>query len=213
MSKAIQAPSRWRTLLSTDVYGKILHSPDLSERLLPDGLARSPYRVLDYRAVLELHDVAGTHATFHRVQRVQFLQPVSAVLDHFWGDGVGLSFYRNSAGTVEEILRDGDRYHLVIELPRRMRRGEILEFEVERAAMAMFAGEAEWVETRVDHPTRQLSRVVVFPKDRPALVASLIQDGQELPLPVHTDLDGRTFVAARISRPPADTPYLVRWRW
>lgn len=79
-------------VVSAAVYGRILTSSRLRRLLLPEGLWRSPYEVLDYRATLILHDRYGLRATFARTQEVQFQQDgVGGILDHAWGDGVLLT--------------------------------------------------------------------------------------------------------------------------
>jgi hypothetical protein len=70
----------------------------------------TPYEVLDYQGTLTLIDPEGGRAVFHRTEQIRFVQDgVSAILDHFWGDGVALTDYRNSAGRLAESFSDGDR--------------------------------------------------------------------------------------------------------
>src|SRR5438046_31604 len=105
----------FKSIVSSKIYAKILASP-LGPRLLPDGLETSPYEVLDYEATLVLRDPAGRTATFQRTQRIRFLQDgVSAILDHFWGDGLLLADYSQSAGAIGEAFQDEGHRHLVIE--------------------------------------------------------------------------------------------------
>src|SRR4051812_23477295 len=94
-------------VVSPKVYGLILDSEPLLLRLLPEGPIGSPYEILDYRATLILDDPAGRRATFRRTQRIRFLQEgVAAILDHFWGDGVQLVAYRNTAGSIGDSFKD-----------------------------------------------------------------------------------------------------------
>src|SRR5687768_9970777 len=123
------------SIVSARILALILDSPRLRKQLLPEGLICSPYRVLEYHQTLILADKTGSRAVFRRVQRIQFQQDnVGAILDHFWGDGVALADYKHTAGIVKDSFRDGGRRHLLIELRRPMRRGEVLEFTVERTA-------------------------------------------------------------------------------
>src|SRR5205085_11087748 len=101
----------------------ILSSPRLRKLLLPGGLIRSPYQVLDYQGTLILRDKKGTVASFERRQVVQFQQDgVGAILDHFWGTGVGLTQYTTTAGVLKESFRDQGKRHLLIALARKMAR-------------------------------------------------------------------------------------------
>src|SRR4051812_17093033 len=96
-----------KPVVSARVQALILDTPRLREQLLPEGPLGSPYEVLDYRAVLVLEDRNGRKAVFHRTQRVRFLQDgVGAILDHFWGDGVLLADYAQTAGEIGESFKD-----------------------------------------------------------------------------------------------------------
>src|SRR5262249_54290555 len=130
-------------VMSPRVCALILTSPHLRRRLLPEGLG-DPYEVLDYQAMLVIHDAEGNRATFWRTQDIRFLQDgVSGILDHAWGGGVLLSQYSNSAGALEGSFKDEGRRHLLIGLKRAMSRGETLGFEVYREARVGFTRSEE----------------------------------------------------------------------
>ncbi len=201
-------------VVSPKVYGLILDSESLRSRLLPDGPIGSPYEILDYHATLVLDDAEGRRATFHRTQRIRFLQDgVSAILDHFWGHGVQLGSYRHSAGPIGDSFKDQGRRHLVINLERPMGQGETLAFNVERTAMVGFTADREWLETTIDHPVRRLTREIVFPKERPCRSVELVIGDQAVPLELIRLPDGRTMVRVRVADPKADTPYTICWSW
>ena len=201
-------------VVSPKVYGLILDSESLRSRLLPEGLIGSPYEILDYRATLVLNDPEGRQATFRRTQQVRFLQDgVAAILDHFWGDGVQLVDYRNTAGSISDSFKDAGRRHLVIDLEHSMGRGELLTFSVERTAMVGFTAADEWLETTIDHPIRRLTRTIIFPHDRPCRSARLVVGEQVLPLKVKRTRDGRGWLQVRIPNPKPDTPYTIHWSW
>src|SRR5450756_227572 len=172
-------------IVSPRIYALILSSPRLRKMLLPTGVPTSPYEILDYQATLFLHDPKGVKATFQRTERIRFFHDgVAGIMDHFWGDGVALAFYRNDAGILKDSFRDQGRRHLVVSLKRPMGRGEELSFDVVRSAMAGFTEEEEWLETTLDHPAQHLSRSIVFPKYRPCLSARLQYDGHQVDLPI-----------------------------
>src|SRR5450759_5134567 len=144
MQPAATEPS---LIVSPRIYSLILTSPRLRRMLLPAGLLTSPYEILDYQATLFLHDPKGIKATFQRTERIRFLQDgVAGIMDHFWGDGVALTSYRNDVGVLRDSLRDAGRRHLVIGLERPMSRGEELTFGVKRTAMVGFTNQEEWLE-------------------------------------------------------------------
>ena len=201
-------------VVSPKAYVDILARPQLGERVLPEGLRISPYEILDYQGTLTLVDPDGGRAVFQRTETIRFLQDgVSAILDHFWGDGVALTDYRNTAGRLAESFSDESRHHLAIALARSTHAGKTLSFEVERTALGSFIQANEWLETTIDHPIRQLGQRIIFPPNRPCQAAELVAGGQTMPLrPVPLD-GGRTMLRYAIPNPRPDTPYLVRWRW
>src|SRR4051812_18049204 len=155
-------------LVSPKVYGLILDSKQLRSRLLPGGPIGSPYEVLNYQASLVLADPEGRQATVRRIQQIRFLQDgVSAILDHYWGDGVLLADYQNTAGLIGDSFKDQGVRHLVIDLGRAMARGETLTFAVERTVTAGFTDDEEWLEATIDHPASHLGQRILFPIERP----------------------------------------------
>lgn len=201
-------------LLSAAVIRQLRDAPTLRTAIFPGGLLTSPYRVLRYQSTVTLETASGSIATIRRHQDVVFLHDgVAAVLDHVWGDGVPLTAYDHSAGTLEETLRDGRRRHLVIGLRRRARRGDRRTFAVERIAMAGFLQRDEYVDTIIDHPADHLSREILFPRARPCQKAFLIAGAVRLPLPVQHAPDGRTIVRFTAHAPIQDLCYRIRWRW
>jgi hypothetical protein len=173
-----------------------------------------PYEVLQYVGTLVLHDRRGARATFHRSQRIRFRQNgVSAILDHAWGDGILLTNYQNTAGSLGDSIKEQGRRHLVIELKRAMANGEILDFTVRRDVMEMFLEREGWVETLLDHPVQHVRRTVVFPRGRRPYHASLAVGDKVVPLPIRRRADGRSFVEVVIEKPLAHTSYTVRWTW
>ena len=211
MQPAATEPS---LIVSPRIYSLILTSPRLRRMLLPAGLLTSPYEILDYRATLFLHDPKGVKATFHRTERIRFLQDgVAGIMDHFWGDGVALTSYQNDAGVLKDSFRDEGHRHLGIGLKRPMSRGEELTFDVVRTAMVGFTREEEWLETMIDHPAGRLNCGVLFPKSRPCHQATLHYEDRKLPLPITRLADGRTRVGFNLREPQARTPYTIRWSW
>src|SRR5687768_14877240 len=100
-------------IVSPKIYSLILTSPRLKRLLLPEGLLCSPYAVLDYDMTLTLTDESGAEAILRRRQRIQFQQDgVSAILDHFWGDGIIAAAYATTAGRIIDTFKDGARRHL-----------------------------------------------------------------------------------------------------
>jgi hypothetical protein len=202
------------TRLPSKIDALILTSSELKRKIFPEGLATSPYEILDYQHTLVLHDPDGRQASFLRRQQIRFLQAgVSGILDHAWGDGVVITSYRNDAGRLEESIREAGQRHLVIGLKRVMHRGDRLTFRVERDAMEGFTQSEEWFESTIDRPVWRVRATIVFPKKRPCQKATIDQDGRQLVLPIVRVRSGQIVVGFRTEHAQADTPYRIRWTW
>ncbi|MBA3331134.1 MAG: hypothetical protein H0T39_09740, partial [Actinobacteria bacterium] len=71
----------------------------------------------------------------------------------------------------------------------------------------------EWLETTIDHPIEQLTREIIFPKERPCRRAALVVGGRVRPLESIRRQDGRSAVRIHIPHPQPDTPYTICWAW
>jgi hypothetical protein len=199
---------------SSSVLELLRSSKFLTRLLLPGGGEAAPYKVLDYDATLWLHDANGLRATFRRWQSVQFLRHgVSAVLDQYWGDGIALTEYEHSAGSLKDTFSYRKRRYLVIGLSRQMRAGQTLCFDVERTALAAFTSDREWLSTVLDHPVRRMRCAIVFPHDRPVFRARLHTRSGSIALPALRGPYGRTLVRFEALRAESSTAHTIRWTW
>jgi hypothetical protein len=201
-------------VISPEAYELIMRSPELRLALMPEGLTPSPYKILGYDAVLTLIDADGKYATFERTQRVMFQQDgVTALLDHFWGDGIAAAQYSTTAGTLGRLIQDAGRRHLMIELRRPMMRGDVFEFTTERSMMEAFPREHEYFEVTIDHPIVRLGYVILFPKERPCQRAELVIEGRREILPIEWLPGGKTLVHLEVPNADLHTAYRVEWKW
>lgn len=200
-------------VVSPRINAIIWSSPRLRQILLPESPLISSYEISDYDSTLILHDTDGTSATFSRRQKIRFLQNgVSAMLDHFWGDGV-VTYYHNEAGTLEDSFIDHERRHLVVRFRKAMRRGETLNFAVERKSLVGFTQDEEWLETIFDQRVAVFSQAIIFPKGRPCSRATLLTDTGKILLPVFTLPDGRAIVRFHLDNLQPRVPYTLIWNW
>ena len=71
--------------------------------------------VLEYESTLELKDALGKRATFHKREKIRYLQDnVIAYQDQAWGDGKILIGYRCSPGRPVDRYRSGHKTYLLI---------------------------------------------------------------------------------------------------
>jgi len=214
MAKPLHDNQREQAVVSARGYASILTDRFLQRALTPECWFTSPYEVLDYRSSLVIHDSQGMRATVARRQRIRFLQDgVTAILDHAWGDGVLTSAYSNTAGELAGSINDYGRRHFVVGLKRRMRSGEVLDFEVRREVIAALTTDVGWLQTTIDHPVARVGVEVIFPKDRPCKRATLTARGTTVPLPIAETPTGLSRLHDLADRPGRDVPHMLRWTW
>lgn len=210
MSKLSTPPS---SLISTRGYELLVSSDRLRQALLPDGFFTSPYEVLDYRSKVVIVDSKGRQAHFFRQHELRFLHDgPTAILDHLWGDGLLLD-YQNSAGPVVDGIRDGPCKHLVIDLGRPVKKGQRLLVETRRTTLGSFTKPQEWMEIVVDHPVHQLTRVVVFPRERPCQEAQVSFGSNTQKLVIESLSSGESLLRLRVERPKMNVVYRLAWEW
>lgn len=181
----------------------------------PQGL----YEVLEYESVLELKDAKGRLALLSKSQQVRFLQNnIIAYQDQAWGDGDIFADYRCSPGKAVDRYREGHRYHILISLRQAKRRGDIEVFNISRKLRSSFTKSVEEWQTEINHPTKDFSVSVIFPRSRPPKRLDLIEQNQNRstalgPETQHHLPDGREKVTCRISSPRLFEAYIVGWEW
>ncbi len=200
--------------MSLKLYWLIKSSPILRKALLPEDANKAPYEVLDYNTTLLLRDPYGIRATEIRRERVRFLQNgISAMLDHFWGDGAVAHSYEHTAGPIRDSFKVDEVRHVLVGLKKLPAKGEQLSFGIARSIVGGFTKKEEWVETVADHPVGRLTRNVVFPTERPCKKAVLRYGEDEFELPVVELSNGRTLVSFEAPTPEIDAKLTVYWEW
>jgi len=209
---------RFTSLLGADfitVLTLIMRYFPLPGASQPQGL----YEVLEYESVLELKDAKGRLALLSKSQRVRFLQNnIIAYQDQAWGDGDIFADYQCSPGKAVDRYREGHRYHILISLRQAKQRGDIEVFNISRKLRNSFSKSIEEWQTEINHPTKDLSVSVVFPRSRPPKRLYLIAQNQNRstvlgPETRHRLPDGREKVTCRINSPQLFEAYILQWEW
>ncbi len=183
--------------------------------LAVDGM----YEVLDYETTLELHDRKGKRATVRKREKVRYLQDnIIAYQDQAWGDGDILLNYRCTPGTPVDFYRPGRKTYILVSLREVKNQGDIDEFNFEWGISNGFLRVKEIWETEVRHRTKQLKIQVIFPKERPPMSVSLVEDTRQrthaLDKKAKTRLpDGRWLVSWETHRPKLHEIYTIKWEW
>ena len=214
-----QLLSQLASLLNADLVEGLGALWRLGKQLLPTKTLEGMYEVLEYESRLELEDVRGKNAVFHKRERVRFLQDnIIAYQDQAWGDGDIFADYKCSPGVAVDRYRDGHRYRVLISLRETKNQGDVEEFRIERIIRDGFIKDVESFQTEINHLTHRLSLSVVFPRSRPPRRVTLTEQNAEhtIPLgPSHRLIlpDGRQQIVWRTNQPRLYEAYILRWQW
>lgn len=201
----------------------------LLEQLDPAVLKRLPelvrafrrpvfsYENLSLSYELDIHDSQGARARLVRKQQVRFLTSEAGVIrDLVWGDGEPNVGYRVAGAKQVHRVREGIAQVVWLGLPSRPAAGERATVRSSRTIVNGLRDAEEYLEVRVERPTKRLRLRAVFPADRRPKNAWL--DGvPSRALATHQlrprlDTAGRTVVEWNGSdvKPEA---YRLRWTW
>jgi hypothetical protein len=205
-------------LLDVDVAtwsGKLFRR--LAQRLLqrPEGM----YEVLDYEAALELQGADGHRSVLTKRQQVRFRQDnIIAYQDQAWGDGNIFAAYRCAPGVAVDRYREGHRYRILISLRETKQRGDVQDFFIERTITDGFTQSVEEFQIEIDHVTRRLQMMLIFPAQRLPKSVKLIEQNANRTILLdvahqQTLPDGRLQVRWENQRVRLHEDYILRWEW
>ena len=184
-------------------------------RLTNNGI----YETLDYESTLELHNRAGTKATFSKRKKIRYLQAnIIAYQDYAWGDGEILLNYRTNRGIPVDRYRSGFKTYILLSLREVKNRGDIDEFHIQWDIRRGFLTEDGYWSADVSQPTQHLKINVIFPKARPPLRLSLEETNRRQTHLLDRDAqqqlpDGRWLVSWETNKPRLYEVYVLRWIW
>ena len=172
--------------------------------------------LLDYKLAIE--DERGHLARLSREQRVQFLTSEAGVVrDLVWGDGNQTVGYRASGAKPVERRREGMTQVVWLGLPERPVAGQEATVRSSRTVVDALTKRDEFLEVRVERPTRRLRLSVVFPSARPptsAMVDAIPADSiPRRPLTLRLQRDRRAIVTWNSREVRPFTTYRIRWTW
>ena len=184
-------------------------------RLANNGI----YETLDYESTLELHNSAGTKATFSKRKKIRYLQDnIIAYQDYAWGDGEILLNYRTNRGIPVDRYRSGFKTYILLSLREVKNRGDIDEFHIQWDIRRGFLTEDGYWSADVSQPTRYLKINLIFPKARPPLRLLLEETNRRQTHLLGRDAqqqlpDGRWLVSWETNKPRLYEVYVLRWIW
>lgn len=177
------------------------------------------YEVLDYESVLELKDRHGRQAIFRKHEEVRYLQDnIIAYQDQAWGDGKILINYRCTPGFPVDRYRSGYKTHILISLREVKNRNDTEKFNIEWGIEQGFLLKTGFWATEVSHRTRLVTVKVIFPKLRPPLsysvveqnshITNILDEKSRVQLP-----DGRWLITWVKKKPLLNEQYILKWEW
>lgn len=182
--------------------------------LVSDSLPFPPdfasYETLSFDSYLSILG-QGEVALFRRRQRVRFLENgVSVFIDRLWGEGVLLAGYSLSRGMgIIEALRTRKGYAMILSLPRRFKKGEVLTIETERRIVGGFANAKPYWELAMWAPTQRISLKVSMP-------SLLRMSDPEIVAPARGEMSFKkrgSDVTFAVGHPGVHVPYRLEWKW
>ncbi len=209
-------------LLSREVLpalAKVVTACEKARRAWKRSLYHGMYEILSYESTLEIVDSRGDTAVLRRRAVIRFLQDnVVAIHDHAWGDGQIFADYSCQPGTPVDFYKDGSKFNVLISLRETKNRDDIMEFWVERTIRQGLLQQIEWLETEIDHWTKDLRLSIIFPKERPCRRATVSKrsTGKASVMSLkHFALlpDGRQKLTWETKNPKLHDRYSMRWVW
>jgi hypothetical protein len=169
--------------ISSDWTKAALQAWDLLKKISSERTV-GLYEVLDFDHTLELCDLGGKKAIYHKRETVRFLQDfVTAYQDQAWGLGNIFADYKCSPGAMVDRYRDGHKYRVLISLRETKRRDEIMRIRIDHTVHNGFTDPEGWSETEITHRTKHLRTSVTFPKTRHCKKATLIEENADRSTP------------------------------
>jgi len=215
------ATALWNLLfrvVNSDWASVILKTWDLLKNIHTERAA-GLYEVLDFEHTLELCDIHGKKAIYHKRETVRLLQDhVASYTDYAWGKGDLFADYHCSPGVpVDRFLR-GHKQCVLISLREAKRRGDVLNISIDRTVRNGFIVDTGWSETTVQHRTDRFTLAIVFPAKRLPKSVTLLQVNQNRTIrlgPANFEFlsGGRRRVYWQTTRPKLFETYTLTWTW
>ncbi len=199
--------------------GNVLEVWDLVSQVRDRVGYHSMYDILAYDAMLELHSPDGEEASITRHQVIRFLQNnVVAIHDHAWGDGELFAEYHCQPGMPVDFYEDGAKHNVLISLREAKNRGDVMELWIQRVIRGGFREAPWWLETEIDHLTKNMKLSVIFPKDRLCQQATMTRKTTKKTTPLGDQYftflrDGRQQLTWESKHPKLHDLYTIKWLW
>lgn len=180
---------------------------------------RGNYTVHTHHITLELIDNQGTTAVYTKRQTVEFLQDgIFAIQDQAWGAGDIFADYRCSPGVAVDRYEEGFRWKILISLRRTRNKGETETFLIERTIKQGFTTPTAYLQTMIDHPTKDFTFSVIFPPTRVPTSVVLIEENRKHVYPLGDDhrtplSQGRLQYSWHTPKARLYEGYILQWEW
>lgn len=167
---------------------------------------------------LDILDPAGHRAQLTRVQHVSFNTSEAGVLrDLAWGDGEPIAGYRASGAKAVTRRTEGSMRVVWLALPERPVAGQRAKVRSTRTVVDGLLRRNEFLEARLERPTKRLTLSIVFPKQRPPLSARIdavpSAGSRAQPVVARLRSDGRAVLRWSGREPKPNAAYRISWTW
>jgi hypothetical protein len=177
------------------------------------------YEVSNYETTLEILDKKGRHAVLTKKEEVKFLQNnIIAFQDQAWGSGKILIGYKCSPGFPVDFYQFAHKTYVLISLRDVMNKGDITKFNIRWKVKDGFQKLNGFWSTDINHCTKQMKVIVIFPKERPPLKCMAVESNsqriKELPNEAIVRLPNKRWqVTWEKKNPRLYEHYVLKWEW
>ncbi len=174
------------------------------------------YESLSLSYELDIRDLDGARARLTRDQEVLFLTSEAGVVrDLVWGDGEQSVGYRASGAEPMATRQEGMARVVWLGLQHSPRAGERAKVRTARTIVDGLGRDEEFLEVRVERPTKRLRLRVLFPEGRPPRSAILETSSNRHPRRslVPRLVGTRQRLSWSVTGARTFETYRLRWTW
>jgi hypothetical protein len=207
------------TLVNLPLFNIVTDLWKIGRKVVRGLSTEGMYEVITYESTLELKDIKGEKAIFHKREVIKYLQDyILTYQDQAWGDGEILIGYHCSPGTPVDRYRAGYKTHILISLREVKNKGDIDEFNIEWTIRKGFLLRKGFWATEISHRTRKVITKIIFPKNRPPVRTSIHEKNRQRSQILVKDAlvklpDGRWLLTWERIQPKLYEQFILNWEW
>lgn len=192
---------------------------NIGRKVLNGVSSEGIYEVIDYECAIEILNKDGTRANIYKKEKIKYLQNnVTSFQDQAYGNGEILLNYHCSPGIPIDQYQFGHNTYKLISLREIRNKGDVDEFNIEWEMNNSFLKPTGFWGTEINHRTKRIKLVIVFPIDRPPLKYSVFEKNYKKTFHLMNDVqkklpDGRQAIIWEKTNPRLYENYILSWEW